>query len=115
MTDKIKIAFAVLALALGIGAFYYFDTQLAIVRVLMVLGGFAVAIAIGYPTDMGRSLWEFLKAARVELRKVVWPTNKETMQMTLVVFTMVVLVALFLWIVDWSLRKIVFALVGTGA
>jgi preprotein translocase subunit SecE len=106
MADKIKITVAVLVLALGIGGFYYFGEQPAIVRVLMVLGGAAVAVAVGYPTAPGRSLWEFAKASRAELRKVVWPSNKETMQVTLIVFAMVVLVALFLWVVDWGLLKI---------
>jgi preprotein translocase subunit SecE len=112
MADKIKIAIALLVLVAGIAGFYYFGDQPAIVRVLMVLGGAAVAIAVGYPTAPGRSLWEFAKASRSELRKVVWPSNKETMQVTLVVVAMVVLVALFLWVVDWGLLKIMTALTG---
>ena len=66
MADKIKIALAALILAAGIGGFYYFGDQPAIVRVLIVLGAAAVAIAIGYQTETGRSLWEFSKAARGE-------------------------------------------------
>ena len=115
MADKIKLTLAVLILAAGIAAFYYFDTQPDIVRVLIVLGAAGLTIAVGYPTAVGRSVWEFLKAARGELRKVVWPTNKETMQVTVVVFGMVVLVALFLWLVDWGLLKSMRLLTGRGA
>lgn len=115
MTDKIKLALAVLVLASGIVGFYYFGEQPAYVRVLMVLGAAALAAALAYPTTAGRNLWEFSKAARGELRKVVWPSSKETMQMTLVVFAMVVLIALFLWAVDWGLLKIMRALTGQGA
>ena len=75
--------------------------------------GIAVAVAMQGAT--GRNAWEFAKGARAELRKVVWPSNKETMQMTLVVFGMVVLIAVFLWVVDWGLLKIVRALSGRGA
>ena len=110
MADKIKITVAVLILASGIVGFYYFGDQPAILRVLMVLGGAVVAVAVGYPTAAGRSLWDFTKAARVELRKVVWPSNKETVQVTLIVFAMVVLVALFLWVVEWGLLRIMQAL-----
>ena len=53
----------------------------------------ALAIAVFYQTAAGKATWEFIKAARGEMRKVVWPNNKETIQVTLVVFAMVVLVA----------------------
>lgn len=115
MADKIKIALAVLILAAGIGGFYYYGEQPAIVRVLIVLGAAAVATVVGYQTAAGRGLWDFAKAARGELRKVVWPSNKETMQVTLVVFAMVVLIALFLWVVDWGLLKAMRGLTGRGA
>jgi len=112
MADKIKIAVALLFLVAGVAGFYYFGDQPTIVRVLIVLGGAAVAVVVGLPTAPGRQLWEFTKASRSELRKVVWPSNKETMQVTLVVFGMVVLIALFLWIVDWGLLKAMQALTG---
>jgi preprotein translocase subunit SecE len=63
-------------------------------------------------TAQGKAAWEFAADARVELRKVVWPTRKETVQMTLVVVVMVIVVAIFLWIVDWGLIKAVQALTG---
>lgn len=115
MADKIKIAIAVLIVALGLGAFYYFGDQPAIVLAAILIVGTAAAIAVFYQTAVGKATWEFIKAARVELRKVVWPSNKETVQVTLVVFAMVVLVAVFLWVVDWGLLKIMRALTGQGA
>jgi preprotein translocase subunit SecE len=63
-------------------------------------------------TAVGRSAWEFFKGARLELRKVVWPARKETMQITLVVSVMVVLVAVYMWVIDWGLHKIVRAVTG---
>lgn len=115
MADKIRLALAALILAIGIGGFYYYGDQPDFVRVLMVLGAAGLAVVVGAQTETGRRLWEFGKAARGELRKVVWPGNKETVQMTLVVFAMVVLVALFLWAVDWGLLRMVRALTGRGA
>jgi preprotein translocase subunit SecE len=115
MADKLKLIFAVLIVAIGIGAFYYLGDKPDLVRVLTLLAAGAVAVAVALQTTQGKAAWEFAKGARLELRRVVWPTNKETMQVTLVVFVLVVLVSLFLWAVDWGLLKLVQTLTGQGA
>jgi preprotein translocase subunit SecE len=115
MADKIRIALAVLIVVAGIGAFYYFGDKPGIVLAGILLVTAAATIVVFYQTAAGKATWEFTKAARGEMRKVVWPNNKETVQVTLVVFAMVVLVALFLWVVDWSLLKIMQALTGQKA
>ena len=115
MADNIKIAFALLIVAGGIGAFYYYGDQPAIVQAGILLATAVLAIIVFAQTAAGKSTWDFAKSARGELRKVVWPTNKETMQVTFVVFGMVVLVAVFLWVVDWGLLKAMRALTGQGA
>jgi len=110
--DRIKLVLAVLALVAGIGGYYYFNNMSLLVRVLVLLGALAVTVVIGMQTETGRGAWTFTKEARQELRKVVWPTRKETTQMTLVVVAMVILVSLFLWFVDWGLLAAVKALTG---
>ena len=110
--DRIKLAVAVLAMSAGIGGYYYLGDQTMLVRVLVLLGALAITVAIAMQTETGRAAWEFTKEARQELRKVVWPTRKETTQMTLVVVAMVILVSLFLWVVDWGLLAAVKALTG---
>ncbi|HEX19728.1 MAG TPA: preprotein translocase subunit SecE [Acidiferrobacteraceae bacterium] len=112
--DKLRLTGAVLALAVGIVAFYYFDTQAQSVRVLMVVGATIVAALVAMTSGYGKRTWEFAKTARLELRKVVWPGYKETMQMTIIVFVLVLLIALFLWGVDWMLLKGVKVLTGAG-
>jgi preprotein translocase subunit SecE len=110
--DRIKLVLAVLALIAGIGGYYYFGDMSLLVRVLVLLGALAVTVVIGMQTEPGRAAWTFTKEARLEMRKVVWPTRKETTQMTLVVVAMVVLMSLFLWVVDWGLLAAVKALTG---
>ncbi len=110
--DKIKLIAAVLILAIGIGGFYYFGDQSMWVRVLAVLAGAGLAAVVASQAAAGKAFWEFAQGARAELRKVVWPTRKETTQVTLIVIAMVIMVALFLWVVDWGLLKIVKALTG---
>jgi len=112
MADKLKLILAVLIVVIGIGGFYYFGDKPDLVRVLALLAAAAMAVVVALQTAQGRAAWEFAKGARVELRRVVWPSNKETMQVTLVVFVLVVLVALFLWMVDWGLLKLMQTLTG---
>ncbi|MCP4232410.1 MAG: preprotein translocase subunit SecE, partial [Aestuariibacter sp.] len=60
----------------------------------------AAAIFVVSTTDIGRRSLGFVKDARVEVRKVVWPTRQETLQTTLAVLVMVVIVAIMLWAID---------------
>jgi preprotein translocase subunit SecE len=112
MADKLKLALAVLLVLGGIGGFYYFGDKPEIVQWGVLLAGFAAAALVAGFTAPGRAVWEFAKGARAELRKVVWPTRKETMQMTLVVFAMVVLIAVFIWVLDWVLHKTLTVITG---
>jgi len=115
MADKIRLVLAALVLAAGIGGYYYLGDKVLLVRVLVMLAAVAVAVGIALTTAVGRAARDFTRESLVELRKVVWPTRKDTVQVTLVVVAMVVFVALFLWIIDWALLAAVKALTGQGA
>ena len=110
--DKLKLILAMLIVVSGIGGFYYFGDKAELIRWAVLLAAIVVAVILVAPTAMGRSAWEFIKGARLELRKVIWPTKKETMQVTLVVAVMVVLVAVYMWVIDWGLHKIVKVVTG---
>jgi preprotein translocase subunit SecE len=113
--DRIKMVLAVLVLAAGIVGYYYLGDKALVVRVLAFLGALVVAAVIAFTSAPGRAAWAFGREALVELRKVVWPTRKETGQVTLVVVAMVIFVSLFLWFVDWVLTYGVKALTGQGS
>ena len=100
MVDRIKIAAAALLLLAGLVGFYYFSTLPLVARVGMVLAGLAAGIAVGWFSAPGRQLVAFAKESIAEVRKMVWPTRKESIQIAGAVFAFVVLMALFLWIVD---------------
>ncbi len=110
--DTAKLALAVLLLAGGIGAFYYFEEHSLLLRVLGLLAVAGVAAAIAMQTLVGRKVWSFAADSRTEVRKVVWPTRQETIQMTLVVFAMVLVMGIILWLVDMMLLNIVRAVTG---
>ena len=57
---------------------------------------------------------EFMEQVRAEVSKVTWPTRKETMLTTLMVFIMVVLAALFFLSVDQILSWLVSLTLGIG-
>ncbi len=114
-TDKIKLSLAFLLLMAGVAGYYYFAEQAAIIRVLLVLAGVAAATATAWGSQPGKEFFAFSKEAVAETRRVVWPTRKETLQTTGVVFVLVVVVALFLWVVDASLMWLVQLLMGQGA
>lgn len=114
MTDKIKLGLAVLLLVAGIAGFYLLSEHALVLRVLAVLVGVAMAIFVARFTGPGQQLFAFGKDSWTETKKVVWPTRKETFQTTGVVFLLVVVIAIFLWIVDASLMWAVKLLMGQG-
>jgi len=111
MADKIKFALALIILAAGVAGFYLLSEQAMILRVLAVIAGMALAIAVAWRTDSGRRFFVFANEAVVEAKKVVWPTRKETVQTTGAVFAFVVVMALFLYLTDKSLAWVIYDLV----
>jgi len=113
--DNIKLLVAVLFVIGGIVAFYYLGEKPAVVQLLALMAGMVAAVFVAATTSVGGRAWVFMKDARQELRKVVWPTNRETVQVTLVVVVLVIAVALFLMAVDWGLGKMFRYVTGQGA
>jgi preprotein translocase subunit SecE len=111
MADKIKFALALLLLAAGLAGFYLLGEQAMILRVLSVLAGVAASVAVAWQTEPGQRFFVFAKEAAGEAKKVAWPTRKETMQTTGIVFGFVVVMAIFLWLTDKSLEWVLYDLV----
>lgn len=112
--DTIKLLLALLILIAGIAGFYYFAEESLLYRVLGLLAMVGVAVGISMMTSKGRGLVGFLASSRTEVRKMVWPSRAETMQTTLMVFILVVILAIFLWFVDMLLGAGVKALLSVG-
>ncbi len=112
--DTLKWLVATVSLGAAVTAFYYYSEESLLLRVIGLLVVAGAAGAIAFTTDKGRAAWEFMRDSRTELRKVVWPTRKETTQTTMVVMGVVTLVAIFLWMVDGILSWAVRLLLGHG-
>jgi preprotein translocase subunit SecE len=114
MADKIKIAVAVALLLAGIAAFYYWSESVMIIRVAAVLVGAAAGIVVFWTSMPGKEFFAYAGESVEEAKRVVWPTRKETLQTTGVVFAFVFVMAVFLWLVDTGLLWAVRLLMGRG-
>jgi preprotein translocase subunit SecE len=111
--DTVKLLFAALVLIGGLFAYYYYENSLALaLRVIMVLAGTGIGIGIAMSSTQGHRLRQFIQGARVEWRKIVWPTRQETTQTAIAVFVFTLVMALFFWALDSGLLWLTNRLVG---
>jgi preprotein translocase subunit SecE len=111
--DTLKLAAAGALILIALVAFYLFANQLIlVVRVVGLLIAVGSAVAIALKTEPGAETLEFIRGARSELRKVVWPTRAETTQTTLIVLAMVILMGILLWLFDMLLLWLVRLVTG---
>jgi len=109
-------ALGLLVLLAGVfGFFRYSGEVMTLIRVIGLLVATGLAIAIVAKTDRGRDMFSFLREVDVERRKVVWPTRQETLQTTLMVLVITVIVAILLFIMDTIFGWVVRQLIGGGS
>ena len=109
--DKAKLAGAVVLAVGAIVAFYLLSRQGAVVQWIALLIGLAAAVGVFAVSEHGRQLLAFGRDAWREVKKVVWPTRKEAVQMTGYVFAFVVIMSIFLWLTDKTLEWVFFDLI----
>lgn len=109
--DKAKLAAAVALVIASVAGFYLLSKQGPIVQWAALLVGLVVAAAVFLVSESGRQFVAFARDAWREVKKVVWPTRKETLQMTAYVFAFVVIMALFLWLTDKTLEWVFYDLI----
>ena len=109
--DKAKLVAAVLLTVGAIVAFYLLTRQGSLVQWAVLLVLLAAAVGAFASSENGRQLWAFGRDSWREVKKVVWPTRKETMQMTAYVFGFVAIMSVFLWLTDKTLEWVFFDLI----
>jgi preprotein translocase subunit SecE len=109
--DKVKVVLAVCAAVAGVVGFYLLARQPTYIRAGSLGGGLVVAIALAWTSVAGRDFLNFAKEAVRETKKVVWPTRKEAMQITAVVFGFVLVMAIFLWGTDKLVEFVLYDLI----
>jgi preprotein translocase subunit SecE len=109
--DKAKLAVAGLLVIGAVAAFYALGKQDLWLRVVAMLALMALGVVVFFTSEPGKALIAYGRDSAREVRKVVWPTRKEAVQMTGYVFAFVFVMALFLWLADKTLEWVLYDLI----
>jgi len=102
--DIVLVALAVLAAAAGVLGFTFLTDQPMLARVGVLIGGLAVALVVAWFSQSGKRFIAYGRESYEETRRVIWPSRKETMTTTGIVFGFVVIMAVLLFVVDKGLE-----------
>ena len=109
--DWLKWLVVVALLGGGVYGNWYYQDESLLIRVAALLGLAVAAALVAVQTERGRNTWTLMKEARTEIRRVVWPSNQETSQTTLVVLVLILIFALILWGLDsllsWGVSSVI--------
>ena len=109
--DKAKLAVAGVLVIAAVVAFYALGKQDLWLRVIALFAVLGLAVALFFTAESGKQLIAYGRDSTKEVKKVVWPTRKEAIQMTGYVFAFVFVMALFLWIADKTLEWALYDLI----
>ena len=109
--DKAKLAIAAALVVGAVVAFYALGQKDLWLRVAALIVLMAAAVATFFTSEPGKQLIAYGQDSIREVKKVVWPTRKEALQMTGYVFAFVVVMAMFLWFTDKTLEWLLYDLV----
>ena len=114
--DKLKLVAAGLVVIAGIAIFYVFSDVSALLRTGIFIISLVAGAGIAFTSTPGRTAWQFAVGTKAEVRRVIWPTRRETIQSTMVVIVLVILIGLFLWLLDvlslWGVYDLILGIKG---
>jgi len=109
--DKAKLGAAVALVIAALAGFYLLGKQGQMAQWGVLLVGLAAAFVVFMTSEPGKEFIAFGRDSWKEVKKVVWPSRKEAVQMTLYVLAFSVVMALFLWLSDKTLEWILYDLI----
>ena len=109
--DKAKLAVAAALVVAAVGAFYALAKEPQWVQIIALAVLLAAAVATFFTAEAGKQLIAYGRDSIREVKKVVWPTRKEALQMTGYVFAFVIVMALVLWLTDMALEWLLYDLI----
>lgn len=102
---------AIALVAAGVVGNHYFAQVSIVIRFVALVAVAALAAFVALKTAQGQAFWSLAKEARVEIRKVVWPSRQESTQTTFIVVGVVLVSALLLWGLDtllgWMASRVI--------
>ena len=108
--DKAKFGLAVVLLLASLVGLYLLAKQGQVAQWGALIVGLVAAVVVFLSSEPGKQFLAFGRDSWREVKKVVWPTRKEAMQMTAYVFVFVVVMAMFLWLTDKALEWVFYDL-----
>lgn len=108
--DRLKLGLAIFVLAAGIVGYSLLETQPGIVRVGVFVASVVIAALIVWTSQTGKRTLGYVKDSYTEVKRVHWPSRKETTQMTAIVFAFVSVMAVLLWLIDKGLGWVIYGL-----
>jgi len=116
LTDTLLLLVSLIMLLGGITAYYYYQEMANTpIRVVALLAVVALACWVAAQSQKGAMFFRFLKESDIERRKVVWPTHQETVQTSIMVIIVTIIISLFLAAVDWGLGVLIKNLLSGGS
>ena len=113
-SDMALVSLAVVLALAGVCGFSFLSDQTLLVRLGVLIGGLVLAVLVAWFSPSGKRFIVYGRESYDELRRVVWPTRKETLNSTGMVIAFVVVVAVFLFLVDmiveWGLYDVLLKL-----
>ena len=109
--DKARLGLAVALVLASLAGFYLLGKQGQLVQWGALIAGLVAAVVVFLASEPGKQFVAFGRDSWREVKKVVWPSRKETLQMTAYVFGFVVVMALFLWLTDKTLEWVFYDLI----
>jgi preprotein translocase subunit SecE len=109
--DKAKLGVAGALVIAGVAGFYLLSRQGQVAQWGALLVGLAAAFVVFMTAEAGKEFVAFGRDSWKEVKKVVWPSRKEAVQMTLYVIGFCAVMALFLWLTDKTLEWVFYDLI----
>jgi preprotein translocase subunit SecE len=109
--DKAKLGLAVALVLASLVGFYLLSKQGQVAQWGALIAGLIAAVVVFLTSEVGKQFVAFGRDSWREVKKVVWPSRKEAVQMTAYVFAFVVVMALFLWLTDKTLEWVFYDLI----
>ena len=107
-SDLFLVTLAVLAAVAGVLGFTFLTEQPTLARVGVLIGGLVLALLIAWFSQSGKRFLAYARESYEETKRVVWPSRKETVTTTGVVFGFVEIMAIFLFLVDKGLEWVLY-------
>jgi preprotein translocase subunit SecE len=101
--DKVKLSVAILLVIAGVAGYYVLAGREWWIEWAPVVAGLVLGALVVAFSTYGAEFRRFVKLARIELSKIVWPTRDETVKVTVVVFGFVIAFGLFFYVLDFVL------------